>query len=175
MSPAEKEARQEQADRKMRAAAEKAYNKEMPEADTTFGKLGRKAAGIAMAPAGALVGGALLGTQPGSPGIIDSAKFGAKSMYHRLAGNKKEDDEATQDYLDAAKRAQSIETKRNTGETTNPAGDSYKKGGMTAKYQSFSKTGKPDGMKKVTKMANGGFVRAADGIAQRGKTRGKLV
>ena len=175
MSPAEKEARQEQADRKMRAAAEKAYNKEMPEADTTFGKLGRKAAGIAMAPAGALVGGALLGTQPGSPGIIDSAKFGAKSMYHHLAGNKKEDEEATQEYLDAAKRAKSVETKRNTGETTNPAGDSYKKGGMTAKYQSFSKTGKPDGMKKVTKMANGGFVRAADGIAQRGKTRGKLV
>jgi hypothetical protein len=39
MSPAEKEARQEQADRKMRAAADKAYNKEMPEADTTTGKL----------------------------------------------------------------------------------------------------------------------------------------
>jgi len=174
MSPAEKEARQEQADRKMRAAAEKAYNKEMPEPDTTFGKLGRKAAGIAMAPAGALLGGALLGPQPGSPGIIDSAKFGAKTMYHHLAGNKKEDEEATQEYLDAAKRAKSVETKRNTGENTNAAGDSYKKGGMTAKYQSFSKTGKPASMKKVTKMADGGFVRAADGIAQRGKTRGKM-
>lgn len=27
---------------------------------------------------------------------------------------------------------------------------------------------------KVKKMANGGYVRAADGIAQRGKTRGKM-
>ena len=174
MSPAEKEARQEQADRKMRAQAEKAYNKEMPEPDTTFGKLGRKALGVMAAPAGAVVGGAYLGTQPGSPGIIDSAKYGAKGMYHAMAGSKKDRDEDLQEYKDATKRAQSIETKRNTGETTNPAGDSYKKGGMTAKYQSFSKTGKPDGMKKVTKMANGGFVRAADGIAQRGKTRGKM-
>ena len=152
MSPAEKEARQEQADRKMRAKAEKVYNKEMPVPDTTIGKLGRKVDGAAMAPAGALVGGALLGTQPGSPGIIESAKFGAKSMYHRLAGNKKEDDEATQDYLNAAKRAKSIETKRNTGENTNPAGDTFKHGG---KVSSASKR--------------------ADGIATKGKTRGKFV
>jgi hypothetical protein len=152
MSPAEKEARQEQADRKMRAAAEKAYNKEMPEADTTFGKLGRKAAGAAMAIPGALTAGALLGTQPGSPGIIDSAKFGAKTMYHGIAGNKKEDAEATKEYLDAAKRAQSVERKRNTGETTNPAGDSYKRGG---KVSSASKRG--------------------DGIATKGKTRGTMI
>jgi hypothetical protein len=152
MSPAEKEARQEQADRKMRAAAEKAYNKEMPEADTTFGKLGRKAAGAAMAIPGALTAGALLGTQPGSPGIIESAKFGAKTMYHGIAGNKKEDEAATKEYLDAAKRAQSVERKRNTGETTNPAGDSYKKGG------------------KVSSASSRG-----DGIATKGKTRGTMI
>jgi hypothetical protein len=148
MSPAEKEARQEQADRKMRAAAEKAYNKEMPEADTTFGKLGRKAAGAAMAIPGAITAGALLGTQPGSPGIIESAKFGAKTMYHGLAGNKKEDEEATKAYLDAAKRAQSVKQKRNTGETTNAAGDSYKKGGSVSSAS-----------------------KRADGCAIRGKTR----
>ena len=175
MSPAEKEARQEQADRKMRAAAEKAYNKEMPEPDTTFGNLGKKAVAATMAVPAGIAGATLLGLQPGSPGMIDSAKYGAKTMYHTVMGDKKSNDKAEKDYMDSAKRAQSIETKRNTGENTNPAGDSYKKGGMTAKYQSFSKTGKPDGMKKVTKMANGGFVRAADGIAQRGKTRGKLV
>jgi len=152
MSPAEKEARQEQADRKMRAQAEKAYNKEMPEPDTTFGKLGRKAAGVAMAPAGALLGGALLGTQPGSPGIMDSAKFGAKTVYHTLAGNKKEDAEATQEYLDAAKRAKSIETKRNTGENTNAAGDTFKRGGKVSSASS-----------------------RADGCATKGKTRGKFV
>ena len=50
------------------------------------------------------------------------------------------------------------------------------KGGMTAKFMSFSKKGKPAGMKPVTKMASGGSFRAsANGIAQRGKTRGKMV
>jgi len=55
-------------------------------------------------------------------------------------------------------------------------GDGMKKGGMTAKFMSFSKKGKPAGMKPVTKMASGGSFRAsANGIAQRGKTRGKMV
>ena len=50
------------------------------------------------------------------------------------------------------------------------------KGGKikAAKYMSFTKTGKPDGMKSVKKMSSGGFTKAADGIAQRGKTRGKM-
>ena len=37
----------------------------------------------------------------------------------------------------------------------------------------------PDGgilkPKRMVKKANGGYVKAADGIAQRGKTRGKMV
>jgi hypothetical protein len=71
-----------------------------------------------------------------------------------------------------------------------------KKGGM-AKYMTFSKTGKPAGMKPVSKMARGGGIeskgktkgtiikmaagglagghKAADGIAQRGKTKGMKV
>jgi hypothetical protein len=51
------------------------------------------------------------------------------------------------------------------------------KGGMTAKYMSFSKTGKPAGMKSVTKMASGGMTASsrADGCATKGKTRGKMV
>tara|TARA_R110002126_G_scaffold98154_2_gene228475 strand:- start:12 stop:647 length:636 start_codon:yes stop_codon:yes gene_type:complete len=54
-------------------------------------------------------------------------------------------------------------------------GDGMKKGGMTAKFMSFSKKGKPAGMKPVTKMASGGSFRAsANGIAQKGKTRGKM-
>jgi hypothetical protein len=57
----------------------------------------------------------------------------------------------------------------------NYKGDGMKKGGMTAKFMSFSKKGKPAGMKPVTKMASGGSFRAsANGIAQRGKTRGKM-
>jgi hypothetical protein len=59
----------------------------------------------------------------------------------------------------------------------NYKGDGMKKGGMTAKFMSFSKKGRPAGMKPVTKMASGGVTasRRADGIAQRGKTRGKMV
>ena len=49
------------------------------------------------------------------------------------------------------------------------------KGGMTAKFMSFSKTGKPAGMKKVTKMASGGSASSrADGIATKGKTNCKM-
>ena len=52
----------------------------------------------------------------------------------------------------------------------------YAKGGMTAKYMSFSKTGKPDGMKEVTKMASGGSAsKRADGIATKGKTKGTMI
>jgi len=51
------------------------------------------------------------------------------------------------------------------------------KGGMTAKYMSFSKTGKPAGMKSATKMASGGMTASsrADGCCTKGKTRGKMV
>jgi len=47
-----------------------------------------------------------------------------------------------------------------------------KKGGTTAKFMSFSSTGKPAGMKK---MASGGFTRAADGIAKKGKTQATQI
>ena len=51
------------------------------------------------------------------------------------------------------------------------------KGGMTAKFMSFSKTGKPAGMKSVTKMASGGMTASSrpDGCCTKGKTRGKMV
>jgi len=50
------------------------------------------------------------------------------------------------------------------------------KGGMTAKFMSFSKKGKPAGMKSVTKKASGGSASSrADGCASKGKTRGKMV
>jgi hypothetical protein len=60
----------------------------------------------------------------------------------------------------------------------NYKGDGLKRGGAvkSAKYMSFSKTGKPAGMKKVTKMASGGMTasKRADGIASRGKTNCKM-
>jgi hypothetical protein len=52
----------------------------------------------------------------------------------------------------------------------------FAKGGITSKYMSFTKTGKPDGMKPV--MAKGGVTRSsaskrADGCATKGFTKGK--
>jgi len=57
-----------------------------------------------------------------------------------------------------------------------PTDSDMKKGGkVKAKYMSFSKTGKPAGMKSVTKMASGGSAsKRGDGIAQRGKTKGRM-
>ena len=62
-------------------------------------------------------------------------------------------------------------------EELNAGASAMKKGGMakSAKFMSFSKTGKPAGMKAVTKMASGGSASSrADGIAVKGKTRGKI-
>jgi hypothetical protein len=68
--------------------------------------------------------------------------------------------------------------KPNTDEELTSGKSAMKKGGAvkSAKFMSFSKTGKPAGMKPVTKMASGGTTASsrADGIAQRGKTRGKI-
>jgi hypothetical protein len=148
--PSEKQMLQDAKDEKDRQKAAKAYDKEMPEPDTTFGKLARKAAGAASVIPGAVVGGAYLGASPDGPGVLDSAKYGAKSMYHAMAGNKKEGDEALEEFKAATKRAQSVKTKRNTGETTNAMGDNYKKGGMTAS-------------------------KRADGCAVKGKTKGTMI
>jgi len=149
------------AEERARKRASKAYDETMPEPDTTFSKLGRKAAGAVMAVPAGISGATLLGLLPGSPGVIDSAKYGAKTMYHTINGDKKANDEAEKEYMDAAKRAQSIERQRNTGENTNAMGDTYKRGG------------------KVKKMASGGKVSSAsaraDGIAVKGHTKGKYL
>jgi hypothetical protein len=50
-----------------------------------------------------------------------------------------------------------------------------KKGGATAKYMKFSDSGKPSGMAAAKKMASGGFTRAADGIAKKGKTQAAQI
>jgi hypothetical protein len=55
-------------------------------------------------------------------------------------------------------------------------GSKFAKGGITSKYMSFTKTGKPDGMKPV--MARGGMARSSaskrgDGIATKGFTKGR--
>ena len=65
------------------------------------------------------------------------------------------------------------------GPSAPTAGIGMKKGGDASKfigYEKFSDKGKPMGITKVKKMASGGNASSrADGIAQRGKTRGTIV
>jgi hypothetical protein len=138
------------AEEKARKKATKAYDKAMPEPDTTFSNLGKKAVAATMAVPSGIAGATLLGLQPGSPGVVDSAKYGAKTMYHTVMGDKKSNDEAEKEYMASAKRAQSVKTKRDEGESTNAMGDKYARGGMTASSR-------------------------ADGCCTKGKTRGKMV
>jgi hypothetical protein len=107
---------------------------------------GRRALGAAMAVPGAITGATLLGTQPDFP-VYDSAKYGTKLM---LAKNKKEEREAAEELEGAVKLRKSQKRQADTGEKTNPMGDTYKKGGMTASSR-------------------------ADGCAVKGKTKGRMV
>jgi hypothetical protein len=47
--------------------------------------------------------------------------------------------------------------------------------GGEAKYMSFDSKGQSAGMKSVTKMSSGGFTKSANGIAQRGLTKGTQI
>lgn len=114
-------------------------------------KIGRRImAPIAAVPAG-IAGAALLGSQPDVP-ITSAAKVGARLGYNQIMQDKEGMDAAAKDFEAEVKRNKSIERKRDTGENTNPAGDTFKRGG---KVNSASRRG--------------------DGIASRGKTRGRLI
>lgn len=124
MSPAEKAAREEMAERKMNAATEKAYSKSLTkteEAPKTFG---------------------------GKTGIESAAMEKASKDNYKKFGpvEKPEDDQRNQSNLQAASRAARNEIKR---ETKGMAPKAYAKGGSASSR--------------------------ADGIAQRGKTRGKYL
>jgi len=108
---------------------------------------GRRALGAAFAAPAAIAGATMLGSHPDFP-VYDSAKFGAKLF---LAKNKREEDEAGKELEGAVKLRQSQKRKANEGDTTNPMGDSYKHGGKVSSASA-----------------------RADGIAARGKTRGKM-
>lgn len=126
MSPAEKAAREEMADRKMQDATEKAYTKSLTkteEAPKLFG---------------------------GKTGIESAAMEKAfKDDYKKFGSvNQPEDDQRQQGSIQAASRAARNEIKR---ETKGMAPKAYAKGGSV-----------------------GSASKRADGIAQRGKTRGKM-
>jgi hypothetical protein len=93
--------------------------------------------------------------------------------------NPQRTDESDEDYVTPAQRSEmekdlAMEREKANNEKMYNAASKMAKGGVTAKYMSFTKTGKPAGMRDV--MAKGGMTasKRADGIAQRGKTRGKM-
>ena len=142
---------QDVADEKARKKAGKAYDAAMPEPDTTFGKLGRKAAGAVLAVPAGIAGAALLGSQTDVP-VGAAAKYGAKAAYNMVTKDKKGERKAEEEFKSAVERNKSIKRQRDTGENTNPAGDKFASGG---KVSSASKR--------------------ADGCCTKGKTRGKFV
>jgi hypothetical protein len=108
----------------------------------------------------------------------------SKEAKERISAGELEEKEAPAKPRKRAAEGESPEGKMRPGrneeidDDTRENAGGYKRGGAvkSAKFMSFSKKGKPAGMKSVTKMASGGSFRAsANGIAQRGKTRGKMV
>ena len=118
--------------------------------------------------------------------VYDSWKKDPQNMtYSQGPGDRKYVEPKSADYDTKFKGAEFGGSggggKAKVDEDLNAGASAMKKGGVakSAKYMSFSKTGKPVGMKKVTKMASGGMTssasKRADGIATKGKTRGRFV
>ena len=139
-------------------------------------------------------GGSGLGTMLGMKGAVAGAAVGTNYLMDRKADKETQDkreadaemkresrgvakpanfdaiEESKQEAKDSATSKKQDKAYNESLTTENKA-----KGGMTAKFMSFSKKGKPAGMKKVTKMASGGSASSrADGIATKGKTNCKM-
>lgn len=91
-------------------------------------KLGRRLVAPVAGAASGLAGAALLGSQSDVP-VTSAAKLGARVGYNTIMQDKDALDDAGKEFEADVKRAKSVKRKRDTGENTNPAGDTYKKGG----------------------------------------------
>jgi hypothetical protein len=132
----------EMRDEKMRKAAEKEYDKAMPEADVAFGTLKNMASRAKTAASEAMDSDEAKKAKKALE-IISSANptMGAMRDAGRLANKG-----ADRLMKEGKKRS------RNTGETSNPMGDSYARGGKV-----------------------GSASKRADGCATKGKTKGTMV
>jgi len=131
----------EMRDEKMRKAAEKEYDKAMPEADETFGTLKNMASRAKTAASEAVDSDeakkfkkaleVMSAASPNLGAMRDAGRYAKKGVEKLMREGKNRS--------------------RNTGETSNPMGDSYKKGGAVSAS------------------------RRADGCATKGKTKGTMV
>jgi len=149
MSPAEKQAREEQADRKMRAAAEKSYNKEMPEPDTTTGKL-----------KGQSIMDSVRKYSPNQAAEVDEGD----------ANTKKYGEAASKDFKEGNYGSAAFNAVKGLGSA---ADTMLLKAPKAAAFAARNRV--VDGEKK----AKGGMISSAssraDGCCVKGKTRGKMV
>ena len=149
MSPAEKQAREEQADRKMRAAAEKSYNKEMPEPDTTTGKL-----------KGQSIMDSVRKYSPNQAAEVDEGD----------ANTKRYGETASKDFTEGKYGSAALNAAKGLGSA---ADTMLLKAPKAAAFAVRNRV--VDGAKK----ASGGMVssasKRADGCATKGKTRGKFI
>ena len=149
MSPAEKQAREEQADRKMRAAADKAYSKEMPEPDTTTGKL-----------KGQSIMDSVRKYSPNQAAEVDEGD----------ANTKRYGETASKDFTEGKYGSAALNAAKGLGSA---ADTMLLKAPKAAAFAVRNRV--VDGAKK----ASGGMVssasKRADGCATKGKTRGKFI
>ena len=149
-------------------------------------KVGRRGAGVAAFEIGYGVGRAIdektgLGKNMVDKSGLGSAAEKAASRRDKVELSKDAKARLDEEEVDNYRRETEAEDKARKAysgkDEENYKGDGMKKGGMTAKFMSFSKKGRPAGMKPVTKMASGGMTasRRADGIATKGKTKGRFV
>ena len=127
-----------------------------------------------MADGGETSGGAYTGSRLNMPSNTRLGKLNARDTKEF---NKAENSEYGKE-LSKAREAGIVprmtkEAKAGYGSDTMP-GSEYKKGGRIASKGEHSVQKKSKRGAMVVKMANGGFVKSADGIAKRGKTRGKM-
>ena len=149
MSSAEKQAREEQADRKMRAAADKAYSKEMPEPDTTTGKL-----------KGQSIMDSVRKYSPNQAAEVDEGD----------ANTKRYGETASKDFTEGKYGSAALNAAKGLGSA---ADTMLLKAPKAAAFAVRNRV--VDGAKK----ASGGMVssasKRADGCATKGKTRGKFI
>ena len=149
MSSAEKQAREEQADRKMRAAADKAYSKEMPEPDTTTGKL-----------KGQSIMDSVRKYSPNQAAEVDEGD----------ANTKRYGETASKDFTEGKYGSAAFNAAKGFGSA---ADTMLLKAPKAAAFAVRNRV--VDGAKK----ASGGMVssasKRADGCATKGKTRGKFI
>ena len=124
-------------------------------------KIGRKLSELELLEGG-YGGSGMMGGGGGGGGKASSAPAAKASINPKPAGSKRAQDQ--KEFLDKEPEI--------SGKMRFKSADKYDDYGFGSKTPGFSDDYAKGG--SVKKYAAGGYVKAADGIAQRGKTRGKI-